>query len=64
MRVLFERRMAGGLAFSCEGGPLGSVMLPLSWTDRAPAAAATPLSYESLVDLAEVVVAVKARHAG
>jgi hypothetical protein len=26
--------MAGGVAVSCEGGPLGSVMLPLEWTDR------------------------------
>jgi hypothetical protein len=64
LRVLFERRMAAGLAFSCEGGPLGSVMLPLAWTDRGPAAAATALSYEALADLAEVIMAVKARHAG
>ena len=56
--------MAAGLAFSCEGGPLGSVMLPLVWTDRGPAAAATALSYEALADLAEVIMAVKARHAG
>jgi Family of unknown function (DUF5372) len=61
LRVLFERRLAGGLALSCEGGPLGSVMLPLAWTDRGPAAAATPLTCEALVDLAEVMVAVKSR---
>jgi hypothetical protein len=41
---------------------LGSLMLPLSWTDRAPASAAAPLTYEVLVDLAEVVSAVKTRH--
>jgi Family of unknown function (DUF5372) len=64
LRVLFERRLAGGLAFSCEGGPLGSLMVPLAWTDRGPAAASAPLSYEILVDAAEVVAAVKARHAG
>jgi hypothetical protein len=64
MRVLFERRLAGGLAVSCEGGPLGSLMLPVSWTDRGPAAAATPLSYEVLVELAAVIVAVQSRHAG
>jgi hypothetical protein len=64
LRVLFERRLADGLAFSCEGGPLGSLMLPLVWTDRGPAAAAVPLSYEVLVDLAAEVVAVKSRHAG
>ena len=62
--VLFERRMAGGLAFSCEGGPVGSVMLPLAWTDRGPAAASAPLSYEVLVDLAAEIAAVKSRHAG
>jgi hypothetical protein len=32
LRVLFERKLPSGLAVSCEGGPLGSVMLPLSWT--------------------------------
>lgn len=64
LRVLFERRLAGGLALSCEGGPLGSLMLPLVWTDRGPAAASAPLSYEVLVELAEVVAAVKTRHAG
>ena len=32
--MLFERRLAAGLAVSCEGGPLGSLMLPLTWTDR------------------------------
>jgi hypothetical protein len=29
LRVLFERKLPGGLAVSCEGGPLGSLMLPL-----------------------------------
>jgi hypothetical protein len=64
LRVLFERRLAGGLAFSCEGGPLGSLMLPLAWTDRGPAAATTPLSYEVLVELAAEVAAIRSRHAG
>ena len=40
LRVLFERKLAGGRAVSCEGGPLGSLMVPLAWTDRGPAAAA------------------------
>ena len=30
LRVLFERKLPSGLAVSCVGGPLGSVMLPLS----------------------------------
>jgi len=62
--VLFERKLPGGLAVSCEGGPLGSVMLPLAWTDRGPAAAGAPLTYEVLVDLAAVITAAGARHAG
>jgi len=62
LRVLFERKLAGGLAVSCEGGPLGSLMLPLAWTDRGPEPAAAPLSYEVLADLAEAVSAVRSRH--
>jgi hypothetical protein len=64
LRVLFERKLPGGVAVSCEGGPLGSVMLPLAWTDRGPAAAGVPLTYEVLIDLAAVISAVSARHAG
>ena len=62
LRVLFERRMAGGLFLSCEGGPLGSVMLPVTWTDRGPGAAAMPLTYEVLADLAAVVSAIESHH--
>jgi hypothetical protein len=62
LRVLFERRLAGGVALSCEGGPLGTLMVPVDWTDRAPAGALTPLTYEVVMDLAEVVSAVQARH--
>ena len=64
LRVLFERKLAGGLAVSCEGGPLGSRMLPLAWTDRGPGVADTVLTYEVLADLAGVVSAISARHAG
>jgi hypothetical protein len=39
-------------------------MLPLAWTDRGPAAAAAPLTFEVLAELAEAVAAVMARHAG
>jgi hypothetical protein len=62
LRVLFERKLADGVAFSCEGGPLGSLMVPLSWTDRGAAAAQAPLTYEVLIELAEVVSAVGSRH--
>jgi hypothetical protein len=62
--VLFERKLADGLAVSCEGGPLGSLMVPVAWTDRGAAAAEGPLTYEVLIGLAAVVSAVSARHAG
>lgn len=64
LRVLFERKLADGLAVSCEGGPLGSVMVPLAWTDRRPVASDGSLTYEALADHAAVVVAVSARRAG
>ena len=62
LRVLFERKLAGGLAVSCEGGPLGSLMVPLAWTDRGVPAADAPLTYEVLIELAGVVLAVESRH--
>src|SRR5689334_10153521 len=64
LRVLFERKLPGGLAVSCEGGPLGSLMLPLAWADRGGAAADGPLTYEVLVSLAAEMSAVGTRHAG
>ncbi len=62
LRVLFERKLAGGLAVSCEGGPLGSLMLPVTWTDRGAPAADAPLTYEVLIELAGAVSAVQSRH--
>jgi hypothetical protein len=62
--VLFERKLAGGVAVSCEGGPLGSLMVPLAWTDRGAPAADAPVTYEVLVDLAGVITAVNPRHEG
>ena len=62
LRVLFERRYeASGLAFCCEGGPLGSVMLPVDWTDRGKPAVERVLGYEELVELAAVVRALATR---
>ena len=61
LRVLFERKVAGGLAVSCEGGPLGSVMVPLAWTDRGAPAADAPLTFEVLIELAGVISAVSPR---
>src|SRR4029453_15616925 len=44
--VLFAKRRAGRLVFVCEGGPLGRVTVPESWTERGPAPAAHRLSIE------------------
>jgi hypothetical protein len=64
LRVLFERKLAAGVAVSCEGGPLGSLMVPLAWTDRGPAAAEIAVTYEVLADLVAVISAVGPRHEG
>jgi hypothetical protein len=64
LRVLFERQYkASGRAFCCEGGPLGSVMLPADWTDRGVSASARALGYEQMVQLAGLVRAL-ATHRG
>ena len=60
--MLFERKLAGGLAVSCEGGPLGSLMLPVTWTDRGAPAADGPLTYEVLIEVAGAISAVQSRH--
>lgn len=60
--MLFERKLAGGMVVSCEGGRLGSVMVPVAWTDRGLPAARGPLTYEVLIELAGVISAVSARH--
>ena len=62
LRVLFERRYkATGLSLCCEGGPVGSVMLPVDWTDRGKPAAARALGFEELVELAALVHALATR---
>ena len=60
--MLFERRYkATGLSFCCQGGPAGSVMLPVAWTDRGKPAAEHALGYEELVELAALVRALTTR---
>ena len=61
LEVLFERRQAGGLVLSCECGPLGRMWLPATWTDRVEIEQSTRLSYEVLVGLASVMVAIAGR---
>ena len=46
----------------CEGGALGTVAVPESWTDRIPRAAAErPLTAEVLADLFEILAAIEGR---
>lgn len=60
--MLLERRRPGAeLVLVCEGGPAGRVTLPVSWTDRAPAALEHRLAVEGLAELAQLVAAVKGR---
>jgi hypothetical protein len=62
LRVLFERRyQVGGLAFCCEGGVLGTVMLPVDWTDRGKPASSTAVGFEELIELADLVRALATR---
>jgi hypothetical protein len=62
LRVLFERRYeVGGLSFCCEGGPLGTVMLPVDWTDRGKPVASMAVGFEELIELAAVARAVATR---
>lgn len=49
------------MAFSCEGGPLGTVMLPVDWTDRGRPPAGHALGYEELVELGALVRALATR---
>lgn len=59
MAVLFERRyQALGHVYICDGGRLGNVTLPESFTDRHFVADSNPLNVEVLAQLAAVVEAV------
>jgi hypothetical protein len=59
--VLFAKRRAGKVVFVCEGGPLGRVTVPESWTDRGPAAAAHRLSVAALVELDTLLTVLEQR---
>ena len=51
----------GRLVFVCEGGPLGRVTVPESWTDRGPAPAGHRLSVEALVELDTLLTVLEQR---
>ena len=59
--MLFAKRRAGRLVFVCEGGLLGRVTVPESWTDRAPASAGHRLSVEALVELDTLLTVLEQR---
>jgi hypothetical protein len=59
--VLFTKRRAGKVVFVCEGGPLGRVTVPESWTDCAPASAGHRLSVEALVELDTLLTVLEQR---
>ena len=64
LRVLGQQRGPRGLEVDCDGGDLGRVRLPVTWTDRVPPEAAGRVSARVLADLAAEIVAIAARHAG
>lgn len=60
--ILFERKyryIPLGRVYVCDGGTLGSVTLPETFTDRGASPATRPLTAEVLTDLAAVVSAVR-----
>jgi hypothetical protein len=57
--VLFERKWAGGHLYVCEGGPLGTIGLQVSWTSLGTPPGDTPLNVEVLAELAGLVKALK-----
>jgi hypothetical protein len=60
--ILFERTyrsLSLGRVYVCDGGTLGNVTLPESFTNRAAPAAPQPLTADVLIDLAAVVSALR-----
>lgn len=51
--------MPAGLAYSCDGGALGRMMLPATWTDRETSEQPARLSYEALIELASVITGIR-----
>jgi len=64
LRVLGHQRSYRGLELDCDGGELGRVRLPAAWTDRVPPEAGGRVSARVLAELAAVMTAAGARHAG
>jgi len=61
LEVLYVRREAAGRMYVCDGGGGRNVKLDEAATDRGPAPAERPLTFEVLVRLAEVVATLGGR---
>jgi hypothetical protein len=61
LAILFERRLAEGRLYVCEGGPAGTIGVSEDATDRVPAPASMPLSGEVLAVLVELVAVIADR---
>ncbi|HKN49777.1 MAG TPA: DUF5372 family protein [Actinomycetota bacterium] len=59
LEVTSRERRGGVACLRCLAGPMGSVVVPVAWTDRAEPPAVTRLTYEGLVDLARAVTALQ-----
>ena len=57
LSILFERKRSEGRLYVCEGGPLGTIGLPVGWTSLSEPAAERPLTIEVLIELAALVKA-------
>ena len=61
LEVLGRERRGGRACLRCVGGPLGSLAVPVEWTDLAAPAASAPLTYDVLIELAATVGAITGR---
>jgi hypothetical protein len=59
LEVLSRERRGGVPYLHCLGGPMGNVMIPAAWTDQAQPPAATRLTYEMVVEVAQAVAALR-----
>jgi hypothetical protein len=59
VEVVGRERRGGRACFRCLGGPLGTIVVPAEWTDRAEPVAGSRLTYEVLVELAAAAAAIR-----
>ena len=61
LEVMGRERRGGRACLRCVGGPLGSLVVPVEWTDLVAPVTSAPLTYEVLVELAAAVRAITGR---